>query len=261
MDRCPTSDDERGKECIRSKGLFISPFTSSSPRHGLRSVHRECHSCHWGWCITPCQGSVPSPHPAPAPGSQSLPLPPSAPRMTAHPTGRRDRPHYRGMASVQLHPRRAMSIADVSPLPPPSSLPATVAACSLLIEAGQVSTSARNEMVLLSDVLGVESLVDMMEHARSSPSSNVPTESAILGPFYKTGVEVQAFGTSVVRKEEAGAAFTHLFGTVRGSDGKPLKGAMVDVWHDVSDILRAWGGGLMRVGAGRVVRCSISRQA
>jgi catechol 1,2-dioxygenase len=31
----------------------------------------------------------------------------------------------------------------------------------LLIEAGKVSTDKRNEMVLLTDVLGVESLVDM----------------------------------------------------------------------------------------------------
>lgn len=34
-----------------------------------------------------------------------------------------------------------------------------LAACALLIEAGKVSSDTRNELVLISDVLGVESLV------------------------------------------------------------------------------------------------------
>jgi len=34
-------------------------------------------------------------------------------------------------------------------------------ACDLLIEAGKISSDKRNEMVLISDVLGVETLVDM----------------------------------------------------------------------------------------------------
>lgn len=42
-------------------------------------------------------------------------------------------------------------------------------------------------------------------------------------------------GSSIVRQREEGAAYTHLFGTVTGSDGKPLAGATVDVWHDAPD--------------------------
>lgn len=42
-------------------------------------------------------------------------------------------------------------------------------------------------------------------------------------------------GSSIVREKERGAAYTHLYGTVTGSDGKPLKGALVDIWHDAPD--------------------------
>lgn len=130
-----------------------------------------------------------------------------------------------------------------------------LAACDLLIEAGKVSSPVRNEMVrlprrsslvsfsfsltlfsltrqiLVTDVLGVESLVDMMEHARSASAD--ATESCILGPFSKAGVSVQANATSIIRQPEPGAPFVHLHGRVFGAEGEPLKGALVDVWHDV----------------------------
>jgi catechol 1,2-dioxygenase len=73
-----------------------------------------------------------------------------------------------------------------------------------------------------------------MEHARYARAGVDTTSSAILGPFYRTGVPPQPNGTSIIRKLEPGAPYTHLYGTVTGSDGKPLKGAIVDVWHDVS---------------------------
>ncbi|GAA5999607.1 uncharacterized protein JCM10292_004266 [Rhodotorula paludigena] len=108
-------------------------------------------------------------------------------------------------------------------------------ACDLLIEAGKVSSDKRNEMVLVTDVLGVESLVDMMEHARYAKKGKETTASAILGPFYRQGVPVSPNGSSLVRMKEPGAPFVHLHGVVTGSDGKPLKGALVDVWHDAPD--------------------------
>lgn len=39
--------------------------------------------------------------------------------------------------------------------------PLAVATCELLAEAGKMTTDKRNEMVLVSDVLGIESLCDM----------------------------------------------------------------------------------------------------
>jgi len=39
-------------------------------------------------------------------------------------------------------------------------------ACDSMVQAGQISSPARNEMVLISEVLGLESLVDLMAHER-----------------------------------------------------------------------------------------------
>ena len=36
-----------------------------------------------------------------------------------------------------------------------------------------------------------------------------------------------------IRQDEEGGDYTHLYGTVHDSKGKPLKGAIVDIWHDV----------------------------
>ncbi|GAA5907506.1 uncharacterized protein JCM6883_001227 [Sporobolomyces salmoneus] len=107
--------------------------------------------------------------------------------------------------------------------------------CDLLIEAGKISSDKRNEMVLVSDVLGVETLVDMLEHARFANNARESTQSAILGPFYRKGVPVEPNGSSIIRMKEPGAPFVHLFGTVTDFNGEPIKGAIVDVWHDAPD--------------------------
>lgn len=73
-----------------------------------------------------------------------------------------------------------------------------------------------------------------LEHARFAKAGKETTSSAILGPFYRTGVPAQPNDTSIIRKNELGADYTYLHGVVTGSDGQPLKGATVDVWHDVS---------------------------
>ena len=74
-------------------------------------------------------------------------------------------------------------------------------ACDLIVEAGQVSSDKRNEVILCQDVLGVESLVDMLDHKRAAEAANADpskvtdeassTYSAILGPFYVRRVDAQ----------------------------------------------------------------------
>jgi len=120
-----------------------------------------------------------------------------------------------------------------------------LAACDLIVEAGQVSSDKRNEVILCQDVLGVESLVDMLDHKRAAEAANADpskvtdeassTYSAILGPFYRAGVPVQPNGTSIIRQDEPNADYTYLSGVVRDAKGKPIKGATVDIWHDAPD--------------------------
>lgn len=139
-----------------------------------------------------------------------------------------------------------------------------MAACNLLAGAGQVTTPDRHEVVLCSDVFGIESLVggwlsswlynsmepftdsthlvtDTLDQTRaqrkavggpSAKGEDNTSFSAILGPFYRAGVPIQPNGTTIVRQEEPDAPYTHLFGVIHGADGKPLAGAVVDVWHD-----------------------------
>jgi len=59
-----------------------------------------------------------------------------------------------------------------------------------------------------------------------------PSYSAILGPFYRSGVPIQDNGTTIVRQDEGDAPYTHLFGVIHDADGKPLPEAVVDIWHD-----------------------------
>jgi len=108
--------------------------------------------------------------------------------------------------------------------------------CNLVVQAGQMSSSMRNEIILMTDVLGIESLVDTLSQIRNSKSSEaVATHSAILGPFYRSGVKPQPNDTTIIRQDEKDADYVYLTGTVHDQDGKPLAGAILDVWHDAPD--------------------------
>jgi catechol 1,2-dioxygenase len=114
-----------------------------------------------------------------------------------------------------------------------------LAACNLLVQAGQVSSEKRNEVVLVTDVLGVESLVNTLDQTRPARTgqeeNKEATFSAILGPFYRAGVPVSPNGDSIIRQTEEGAPYTYLHGVIHDADGKPLANALVDIWHDAPD--------------------------
>jgi hydroxyquinol 1,2-dioxygenase len=83
-----------------------------------------------------------------------------------------------------------------------------------------------DEMILLSDILGLSRLVDDQTHA-----SVAGTSSNVLGPFYRPGAPWVDNPGSIVRS--AGAAER---GFVRGTvtdarSRRPLAGAVVDVWQ------------------------------
>jgi catechol 1,2-dioxygenase len=98
-----------------------------------------------------------------------------------------------------------------------------------LTAAGHMCDDKRQELILLSDVLGISSLVNMV-------SAGVPegaTESTVLGPFYVEGAPERQWGESVALRDSGAPAIIH--GRVLGLDGKPLPGATIDVWQtDVS---------------------------
>ncbi|GAA0775753.1 hydroxyquinol 1,2-dioxygenase [Roseibium denhamense] len=92
-----------------------------------------------------------------------------------------------------------------------------------LEKAGAISDAERHEFVLLSDVLGLSSLVDMLH---SSPNG---TSSSVLGPFHITGSPPLAIGGDLRGDFQEQVLLAE--GTVRDTDGNPIAGAKIDIWQ------------------------------
>jgi catechol 1,2-dioxygenase len=105
-----------------------------------------------------------------------------------------------------------------------------MAGVQFLTAVGQFSNEARQEMILLSDVLGVSSLVEMMNYG-GLPGS---TENTVLGPFYIPDSPRRENGDSIIVTEDGGQRL-HVAGVVRSLDGRPLPGATVDIWQGASN--------------------------
>jgi hydroxyquinol 1,2-dioxygenase len=90
---------------------------------------------------------------------------------------------------------------------------------------GKISSPTRQEVVLLSDILGLSVLLDKINHEGGSSA----TDSALLGPFYVDGRPTAANGADI----SGGVAGTPMFVTGRVVDeqGRPVSGAKVDTWH------------------------------
>jgi hydroxyquinol 1,2-dioxygenase len=102
-------------------------------------------------------------------------------------------------------------------------------AMDFLERLGKISSPTRQEVVLLSDILGLSMLLDKInQHAAAST-----TDSALLGPFYVEGRPTAANGDDISH----GVAGTPMFVTGRVVDehGAPIAGAHVDTWHSDGD--------------------------
>ena len=93
----------------------------------------------------------------------------------------------------------------------------------LLYQAGEISSPERNEFVLFSDVLGLSSLVDMV----NSPKDGTP--SSVLGPFHVRGAPDVAVGGDLKGKNSGAAVVVG--GRVLTTDGQPIEGAVLEIWQ------------------------------
>ncbi|MGI5142208.1 maleylacetate reductase and hydroxyquinol 1,2-dioxygenase domain-containing protein [Streptomyces sp. CA-106110] len=102
-------------------------------------------------------------------------------------------------------------------------------AIDFLTRTGQISGPTRQEVVLLSDTLGVSSVVDLLTNSRTPET----TPSAVLGPFYVEGPPETALGDDI----SGGLPGSPLWVDVRILDtaGKPVEDAVVDVWQSNED--------------------------
>ena len=92
-----------------------------------------------------------------------------------------------------------------------------------LERAGEISDEERHEFVLLSDVLGLSSLVDMLNNRPEG------TSSSVLGPFHITGSPPLAVGGDM-RRDYAETVLL-VEGIVKDPDGNPIPGATLDIWQ------------------------------
>lgn len=106
-------------------------------------------------------------------------------------------------------------------------------AIGFLTDVGHLCDERRQEFILLSDVLGVSMLVDAINH-RVPPGA---TESTVLGPFHVVESPLREHGAdlSEAARPPSGARRCVVRGRVLGTDGAPLEGAAVDVWHADDD--------------------------
>jgi protocatechuate 3,4-dioxygenase beta subunit len=102
-----------------------------------------------------------------------------------------------------------------------------MAGLQFLTAVGQKCDDERQEFILLSDVLGLSSLVE---------STNAPdgaTEPTVLGPFYLPGAPHKEPGESIGRLQDGEP--TLIRGRVTDTDGRPISGATLDIWQCASN--------------------------
>jgi hydroxyquinol 1,2-dioxygenase len=101
-----------------------------------------------------------------------------------------------------------------------------LAGIQFLTAIGQMCTEYRQEFILLADVLGVSALVNAMHDKKAR---ELGSQSSLLGPFYREGAPELPLGASIVAKPSIEEIV--LYGRVTDNDGKPLAGALVQVWQ------------------------------
>jgi catechol 1,2-dioxygenase len=102
------------------------------------------------------------------------------------------------------------------------------AAAAFLIGIGQATGEKKNEVILAADILGVSTLVALLNNPRGD--GNTESVAALLGPFWRAQAPHCAAGENIARGDTPGMPL-EVSGTVYGADGKPLAGAVVDVWQ------------------------------
>ena len=95
-----------------------------------------------------------------------------------------------------------------------------------LTETGHMCTDRRQEFILLSDTLGVSMVVDLIDHGKPAGA----TESTILGPFHRDGASELPAGGNIAPLDRNGTP-TCVSGRVLDLDGRPIAGALLDVWQ------------------------------
>ena len=101
-------------------------------------------------------------------------------------------------------------------------------ALEILTRAGEITSADRNEFVLFSDLLGVSSLVDMIN---TPPEA---TSSSVLGPFHRVGAPELRNGADLWRGQPGEPLV--VTGQVRDAEsGAGIGEAVMDIWQNADN--------------------------
>ena len=95
-----------------------------------------------------------------------------------------------------------------------------------LTAVGQKCTEFRQEFILLSDTLGLSSLVNVLRDRRATEPG---TKSSLLGPFYRQDSRPMKLGDSIAQNPKA--PLIGIYGRVLTADGRPVPNASLEVWQ------------------------------
>ena len=98
-------------------------------------------------------------------------------------------------------------------------------AIQFLTATGKKCDDKRQEYILLSDTLGVSMLVDAINHRKPGGA----TETTVLGPFYIGGAKDMPMWADIAGSAPGEPAYVS--GRVLDVNGKPIAGAVLDVWQ------------------------------
>jgi len=100
-----------------------------------------------------------------------------------------------------------------------------------LTATGKMCDDVRQEFILLSDTLGVSTLVEMLAYDASAPHL---TDNTVLGPFYVPNSPVRARGESMLVDPDDGDRVV-VRGRITNAAGQPIAGAILDCWQNASN--------------------------
>src|SRR5688572_930616 len=92
---------------------------------------------------------------------------------------------------------------------------------------GQKTTPSHNEAMLIAGALGASNLVCLINNGEKGMR---PTQANNLGPFFREGAPHLEDGASLLRSPTPGPQLSFK-GFVQDLAGRPIAGAVVDVWH------------------------------
>jgi protocatechuate 3,4-dioxygenase beta subunit len=100
-----------------------------------------------------------------------------------------------------------------------------------LTATGQMCDAVRQEFILLSDTLGVSTLVEMLAF---DPSIATATDNTVLGPFYVPGTPHRSRGETMLVDPDDGDRVV-LRGRVTNAEGQPIEGVTLDCWQNATN--------------------------